>query len=371
MIGIDLFAGAGGLSEGAEEAGIDVRLAVESNPHATTTYAKNHPRTLRFPHDIRLLTERRLNRFGHVDIVFGGPPCQGFSTSNQKTRGFDNPENWLFLEFLRVVNILTPDWTLFENVTGISETEGGFFLNELISGLENLGYTCSSWILNAADYGVPQLRKRLFVIGSQHGIEVEPPEPSIGKPITVLEAISDLPSLPNGASYGWMSYKCKPDSDYSRQMRGTLKRSPNHLVTKNNEQIIERYRHIPQGGNWEDIPSELMNNYKDTSKCHTKIYYRLDSNIPSVVIGNYRKNMLIHPFENRGLSVREAARLQSFSDYYRFFGSIGFQQQQVGNSVPPLLAKAVFEKILSHEGRIAQVDMIEDFVRRECIVGMV
>src|SRR4030042_5508886 len=111
MIGIDLLAGAGGLSEGAEKAGIDVRLAVESDPHAVTTYAKNHPHTHRFPHDIRLLTEKRLRQLGRVDIVFGGTPCQGFSTSNQKTRSRENSENWLFLEFLRIVEILMPDWT--------------------------------------------------------------------------------------------------------------------------------------------------------------------------------------------------------------------------------------------------------------------
>ena len=129
------------MSEGARKSGIEVSLAVESDPHAIATYTKNHPRTRRFPHDIRLLTEIILRNLGHIDIVFGGPPCQGFSTSNQKTRGRQNPENWLFLEYLRVVRIVMPDWTLFENVTGIAETEGGFFLKSLISGLENMGYT--------------------------------------------------------------------------------------------------------------------------------------------------------------------------------------------------------------------------------------
>ena len=358
------------MSEGAEQAGIDVRLAVESDCHAVATYAQNHPHTRRFPHDIGLLTERKLRQLGRVDIVFGGPPCQGFSTSNQKTRSRANPENWLFLEFLRIVRILMPDWTLFENVTGIAETEGGFFLRELMTGLESLGYTCSKWVLNAADYGVPQLRKRLFVLGSLRGIEVKPPEPSVTKHMTVHEAISDLPSLLNGASKNWMPYKCDPQSDYSRLMRGNARRSPNHLVTKNNEDVIERYRYIPQAGNWEDIPAELMTNYKDTSRCHTKIYHRLDAGAPSIVIGNYRKNMLIHPTEDRGLSVREAARLQSFRDSYIFCGGIGFQQQQVGNAVPPLLAEAVFEKISSYECRIAQPDRIEESGRRECLLGV-
>jgi DNA (cytosine-5)-methyltransferase 1 len=129
-------------------------------------------------------------------------------------------------------------------------------------------------------------------------------------------------------------------------MRGNLDGTENHLVTNNAEYVVERYKHIPQGGNWEDIPEALMSNYKDHSRCHTGIYYRLKKNSPSPVIGNYRKNMLIHPVDHRGLSVREAARLQSFPDSYVFEGSIGFQQQQVGNAVPPLMAEAIFRSIV-------------------------
>jgi DNA (cytosine-5)-methyltransferase 1 len=130
-------------------------------------------------------------------------------------------------------------------------------------------------------------------------------------------------------------------------MRGDLIKCSNNLVTGNAPHIIERYKHIPAGGNWEDIPKRLMSNYTDVQRCHTGIYRRLRHDEPSVVIGNFRKNMLIHPNKHRGLSVREAARLQSFPDSFRFHGSIGFQQQQVGNAVPPLLAKAVFRQILS------------------------
>jgi DNA (cytosine-5)-methyltransferase 1 len=166
--------------------------------------------------------------------------------------------------------------------------------------------------------------------------------------VTVHEAISDLPDLPNGASINRMSYKCDAKSNYARLMRGSLQQSSNHLVTKNAPHIIERYKHIPQGGNWADIPPQLMSNYADCSRCHTGIYRRLREDAPSIVIGNYRKNMLIHPTQNRGLSVREAARLQSFPDWYEFKGSIGFQQQQVGNAVPPLLAEAVFRTIILH-----------------------
>jgi DNA (cytosine-5)-methyltransferase 1 len=200
--------------------------------------------------------------------------------------------------------------------------------------------------LNAVEFGVPQRRYRLFIIGSLHGLCIEKPEPKDEKPVTVREAIVDLPDLPNGASHDLMPYKLKPISEYARKMRGGLKKCRNHIVTRNSPCIIKRYRHVPQGGNWTNIPISLMENYADRHNCHTGIYYRLRNDQPSIVIGNYRKNMLIHPEQDRGLSVREAARLQSFPDWYEFKGSIGFQQQQVGNAVPPLLAKSVFDAII-------------------------
>jgi DNA (cytosine-5)-methyltransferase 1 len=163
--------------------------------------------------------------------------------------------------------------------------------------------------------------------------------------VTVRDALSDLPCLENGSNADILPYLRDADNEYAMSMRGTLTHCTGHLVTKNSEQVIKRYNHIKQGENWESIPVELMQNYTDPARCHTGIYHRLRDDKPSVVIGNYRKNMLIHPWSNRGLSVREAARLQSFPDDYIFTGSIGFQQQQVGNAVPPLLAKKVFELI--------------------------
>ena len=130
-------------------------------------------------------------------------------------------------------------------------------------------------------------------------------------------------------------------------LRNNLDKCSGHLVSKNKDYIIRRYKFIPQGGNWKDIPDYLMTNYTDKTRCHTGIYKRLLADKPSVTVGNYRKSMLIHPWEDRGLSVREAARLQSFPDSYIFCGSLGFQQQQVGNAVPPLLAKVVFQAIIN------------------------
>ncbi len=352
FIGIDLFAGAGGLSLGAEMAGIDVKIAVESDVFAAKTYKVNHPTTLVLNKDIKTidndLKENLLDCSNNNLILFGGPPCQGFSTSNQKTRNKQNPQNWLFEEFIRVASELRPQWLVLENVKGIRETEKGFFEKRITQKLIELGYTCTSMILCASDYGVPQKRSRFFLIGSLQGREVGIPSPMFSV-ITVREAIEDLPSLVNGANENILPYKIEAKSDYARRLRNGLDSCTGHLVTKNTDIVIKRYSFIPQGGNWQDIPDDLMTNYKDRTRCHTAIYHRLSENNVSVTVGNYRKSMLIHPWENRGLSVREAARLQSFPDWYKFSGSIGFQQQQVGNAVPPLLAKVVFQAIIDSE----------------------
>jgi len=201
--------------------------------------------------------------------------------------------------------------------------------------------------LCASEFGVPQIRSRFFVVASRQKVKHILPKRKVKKPVTVRQALSDLPDLSNGANTDFLVYPRTPRFKYAKSMRNGEDGSTNHLVTMNAPHIIERYEHIPQGGNWEDIPQKLMKNYKDRSRCHTGIYRRLREDRPSVVIGNYRKNMLVHPTQNRGLSVREAARLQSFPDWYEFKGSIGFQQQQVANAVPPLLAKAVFDSIFN------------------------
>lgn len=352
MIGIDLFAGAGGMSLGARLAGVDVQVVVEADKNAAATYLRNHiPAVGMFADDIRKFQKINLINQRHEPVVvFGGPPCQGFSTSNQRTRSSDNQNNWLFKEFLRVVEMYMPDWVVFENVKGILETEGGIFAEQMLAALSKLGYSCESAVLKAEKFGVPQRRDRFFIVGNLHGQRFVFPEGCMDTIVTVREALEDLPELENGSSECFRQYKkLRKASEYSQMMRGTLDGCTNNLVTKNAPFIIERYKHIPQGGNWESIPAELMGNYKDRSRCHTGIYRRLCENSPSVVIGNYRKNMLIHPHQDRGLSVREAARLQSFPDSFVFEGSIGFQQQQVGNAVPPFLAKAIFNQIIRGE----------------------
>lgn len=341
------------MSVGAMRAGIDVTLSVEKEESAHQTFKHNHPDTISIHEDIRAVSEVPTIETGKELVLFGGPPCQGFSTSNQRTRHRNNPDNWLFKEVIRFAEVMKPDWVVIENVRGMMETEKAIFPEMIMRDLTTMGYATNQWILEASSFGVPQRRTRLFIIGSKHGIHLPAPICHV-PPVTVEEAISDLPVLDNGASDDFLAYSRPARSDFAKAMRGRKRKVTNNLVTKNAKHIIERYRHVPSGGNWEDIPKEFMQNYSDTEKCHTGIYRRLDWSKSSCVIANYRKNMLIHPSQNRGLSVREAARLQSFPDWFHFKGSIGFQQQQVGNAVPPLLAQAVFTQIvqsreLSHQ----------------------
>ncbi|MHA3791986.1 DNA cytosine methyltransferase [Sphingomonas sp. YL-JM2C] len=350
MIGIDLFAGAGGMSLGAEMAGVVTKVAVEMHHAAFDTYRHNHPECTVLQMGVEHL-QNLSTPFPSQDlIVFGGPPCQGFSTSNQRTRTADNKKNWMFQAFVAFVKRTKPAWVIFENVRGILETEGGLFARQIRKDLEQLGYRCEQGLLNAADFGVPQSRSRFFIIGR---LNTDPPPLPTGgdlPKVSVDDALHDLPSLSNGAGTDILPYSSEARTDYARRMRGALMECSGHIVSRNADAIIDRYPYIPQGGNWADIPEEMMATYKDRTRCHTGIYRRLDAAKPSVVIGNFRKNMLIHPHEHRGLSVREAARLQSFPDNFVFKGSIGLRQQQVGNAVPPLLAEAVFRTVVGAHG---------------------
>lgn len=362
-IGIDLFSGAGGLSLGFEQAGFVIPYAVESDKYAAETYLKN--RSSEVFVDVRDICEirpkeilRRLGvKKGELDIIIGGPPCQGFSTSNMKTRNLDNPKNHLVFKFVEFVKDIKPKWFLMENVAGLDTFQDGSMKERLIELFSNMGYKTECLVLNAANFGVPQNRNRIFFIGSRvGGTQMDFIETirntKIMQPVTVRDAISDLPRLPNGHSEDVMPYngRSKKLTDYQKRMRkGMNGRVSNNLVTKNNDMAVERFKHIEQGENLIALAKKaphLVSNYKDVDNCHHWIYLRLPWERPSVTLNNYRKNMLIHPTEDRGLSVREAARLQSFPDKYVFYGSIGFQQQQVANAVPPLLGRNVANSIL-------------------------
>lgn len=351
--GIDIFSGAGGLSLGAQWAGINVTTAIEINDSAADTYQLNHKDAKVVRADIRTLNPQDyVNENGPVFIIMGGPPCQGFSLSNTMHRDMTNPQNYLFKEFVRFVKVIRPKWFLFENVYGITNIEHGKVEKYIQKCFEDLEYIVKPKVLWANEYGVPQRRNRFFMVGNRLGIDFEFPEPTHTEEnfVTVADAISDLPILSNGDHIESEPYtkKASEASEYARLMRKGSKTAKQNYVSRNNDLVIKRYHYIRPGGNWRSIPEKLMKNYSDKSRCHSGIYKRLKADEPSVVISNYRKSMLIHPNQDRGLSVREAARIQSFPDKFIFKGPLTHIQQQIGNAVPPLLAKAVFNKILSY-----------------------
>nr|WP_199163020.1 DNA cytosine methyltransferase [Elizabethkingia sp. ASV34] len=341
---IDIFSGAGGMSLGAIMAGLEIDVAIENNTAAAKTFKINHPETEVICGDIRNINNIDCGNNG-VFALFGGPPCQGFSTSNTKTRNEKNTNNTLFNEFIRLVDETKPSWFVFENVEGIVSFGKGKVLSELRDRFRELGYYTVDGVLIASDYGVPQKRNRFFMVGNNLGIDFTFPEKH-KKTVNIKQAINDLPSLHNGSLEDKLPYKKGSMSSYAKIMRKNSQFSTQNYVSKNKDYVIERYKYIGIGENWKSIPTELMINYSNTSNCHSGIYRRLHPDKPSGVIANYRKNMLIHPFENRGLSVREAARIQSFPDDFVFEGTLSEQQQQIGNAVPPLLAKAIFDHII-------------------------
>jgi len=347
---VDIFSGAGGMSIGAAMAGISPVLAVEFDEHAAATYKENHPDTKVLPKDIK--TVKPLEHVEkHPFLLFGGPPCQGFSVANTKTRNLDNPNNWMFREYCRFVKDLKPDWFVFENVVGFKSFDKGRFAVEVEKELQSLDYETNSAVLNAADFGVPQYRNRFFIIGHRKekgGVKFDFDSLEKKPKVTVGEALKDLPSLKNGDKIKEAAYKrVKQIHPYVKLIRRTSKKALQNDVTHSRPHIVERYEAIKQGENWEAAKKRgLLKTYSSTKHTHSGIYKRLKEDEPAVTIANYRKSMLIHPREHRGLSLREAARLQSFPDDFIFKGPLSFQQQQVGNAVPPLLAKVIFEKII-------------------------
>ena len=343
---IDLFAGAGGMSLGAELAGIRVAAAIEQDEHAVRSYKHNHPGTRALQASVENLSDGEIRSLlSQCFVLFGGPPCQGFSNSNTG-RTQPQPGNTLCMALVRYANILNPAWVVMENVPAFGRAEDGRYQRALVDALEAIGYRCAIGDLSAEQFGVPQRRARRFIAANRLGIAFDFPSSRRHLAVTVRAALQDLPALTNGHSVASMPYGPNPPSVYAKPLRDTSGASSGHLVSRNGETVLARYRHIPPGGNWEDIPPDLMGNYRNCGRCHTGIYARLHPDHPAPVIGNYRKNMFVHPWEDRGLSVREAARLQSFPDRYRFSGSIGFQQQQVANAVPPYLGRAVFAAVL-------------------------
>lgn len=379
---IDLFSGAGGLSRGLEEAGFKVVFASDINPIYGETYKKNHPNTHFVDKDIRKLTGKEILstcglKKGELDLLAGGPPCQGFSV-NAPIRSLSDQRNHLFKEYLRIAAELYPKAILIENVPGIVSIGKGTVVKAIYKVLEDMGYKAEHHILFAGHYGVPQMRFRTIFIATRiEGAKIVFPKPthnatafanfaeskelclqvpedkkhSLKKQTSVWDAIRDLPSMSPLGKPESIEYKESPSNSFLKFVRKNSTEILNHAVSRLAPINLERLKHIPQGGSWRDIPHELLPTGLQRARRsdHTKRYGRLHPDgLCSTVLTKCDPHWgsFFHPYQNRVISVREAARMQSFPDNFVFTGSVTQQYEQVGNAVPVLLAKAIGESIV-------------------------
>ena len=360
LTAIDLFCGAGGLSEGFRQAGFSVLAGNDFFESAGETFKATHPKAKFFGGPIQdisaemLLAETGLQR-GELTCLVGGPPCQAFSVYNHQ-RGMHDARASLFHEYLRMVEGLHPQWVVMENVTGMLSAGDGEAARTILSSLQALGYNVEWRVLKAEEYGVPQERRRVVFLGNRIGAPIAWPQPTHGEGlspyVTVWDAIGDLPRLENGElPNGPVKYRTAPSSSYQQQLRGNAVKVSNHQASKLAPINQQRMQHIPEGGSWRDIPHELLPaGMKKARRCdHTKRYGRLRKDgLSSTVLTkcDIHWGAYIHPDQNRSLTVREAARLQSFPDWFEFAGPRTEQYIQVGNAVPPLLGRKIAEAVL-------------------------
>ena len=390
---IDTFAGAGGFSLGFHLAGCVIEGAVESDKWAAETFAFNHPNAKVLVRDIEGITESELlatypqtqNR-----ILLGGPPCQGFSVCRRTSAGDSHdPRNSLFKEFLRFAAILNPSVLIMENVPnlmGAKTREKRFVLDIITSELQSLGYDVHAKILHATDFGVPQIRKRLFVLGTKTKLLKPFPEPthsveSTGQPKlftspliatpTLWDAISDLPKLGAGEGTETMEYLNAPLNDYQDALRTGSTRLYNHAAMKHTRRIVERFASMQWGESVSDVPRHLKpfarsSNGAVSTKAYDQNNRRMHPDRPCHTVPASFYANFVHPYDNRNFTAREGARIQSFPDWYVFKGKPTVvshmllaregrhdekylcQYSQIGNAVPPLLAKAIAQHVITY-----------------------
>ena len=373
------------MAEGFRQAGFKIVSANDADPTASKTFQENFPEARFIPGPIeRLQTEDFLTdpdiAEGDIDCIIGGPPCQAFSINNHR-RSAEDDRAGLFRDYLRIVEALKPRTLVMENVPGILSIGNGVVVKEIVESLAALGYKSQARILYAEEYGVPQERRRFFITATRLGRDdyLIPdgtygprPKPSnhSGKfihrwrrmrgkvyghlnALTVGAAISDLPAIENGGGSDRMAFARPPTTQLQNLLRGTEEYVYNHRTRCLSEHMMKRIQEVPEGGSWRDLPWDLLpaGMRRANRNSHTKRYGRPRTRSRSCTIltkcdphwGSY-----IHPTQNRTLSVRETARLQSFPDRFRFFGGIGSQYAQVGNAVPPLLAAAIANSVKQH-----------------------
>lgn len=333
---LDLFCGCGGLSLGFEEAGYNVLLGIDIWEDALKTYAYNHKHSKTLCADIStLLGEDVKDIIGDnsVDVIIGGPPCQGFSIAGKRIVNDDR--NKLYKGFVRMVEYFKPKAFVMENVPNILSIGDGAVRETIINDFKSLGYTVETKVLTASDYGVPQNRRRAVFVGLTKG-NFDFDIPMVAEKVTTKEALSDLPeqSIEDGGKYSVES-----TSGYQKFMRINSIGVYNHEVTQHNEQTVRIISMVPDGGNYKDLPKE----FQETRKVHIA-WTRLNSKRPSITIDTGHRHHFHYKW-NRVPTVRESARIQSFPDDFIFLCSKTSQYKQVGNAVPPLMAKAIAEQL--------------------------
>ena len=344
---LDLFCGAGGFSYGMEKnPRFKTLISLDNDEYAGNTFKLNMPWC-----DVHIgdITDDKVKnniiqeaREKEINMIIGGPPCQGFSNKGKKL-GLEDPRNFLFREYLSFVKELQPEVFVIENVKALLSTSNGWFKKQILSAIEQLGYFVDYGVLNAEEYGVPQSRERaIFICCKKQKITL--PSPTRDIPVTVREAISDLAYHESGEGAPVELYREQPQSGYQRMMREGSENLHNHVASKHKQVAIDKLKMIPPEKGKECLPPELLGNQKFKTT-----WGRLKWDEPSPTIdtrfdaaSNGTNN---HPFLNRAITPREAARIQSFDDRFIFYGSKIRIRKQIGNAVPPLMAKAIADKI--------------------------
>lgn len=334
---IDLFSGCGGMSLGFEMSGFKELLAIDNWKDALATYEYNRKNSHTLCADLSSLPPEKVKADYHitnVDVIIGGPPCQGFSVAGKRI--IEDERNKLYKSFVNFVRCFQPKAFVMENVPNILSIGGGIVKDSIMKDFEAIGYTVNVQVMTASDYGVPQNRRRAVFVGFADGTEYRFPDALHCPKVTSYEALCDLPeeSLANGEAY-----PADAQNDYQRLMRKNSKSVYNHEITIHNAKTKEIIAMVPDGGNYKDLPIELQ----QTRKVHIA-WTRLNSKKPSFTI-DCGHNHHFHYQYNRVPTVRESARIQSFPDNFIFLGKKGSQLKQVGNAVPPLMAKAISEQL--------------------------
>lgn len=344
---VDLFAGVGGLSYGfAHNDNFQVLLANEYDKDIAKAYTLNHPNVKMLDCDIKDLTEEMLKKElpNKIDIVVGGPPCQSYSTLGKRQ---NDDRAHLFEEYCRILTILKPQMFLFENVTGILSMNNGKLFKDVQKCFEDIGYELKFKVLNAADYGVPEIRERVILVGTKGKNTFEYPLPTHGdkkglKPYVTLEdALSDLPQMESGEEI--IEYKTNPSNEFQRFVHDCDKLRDNQSP-KNGEHLIKLMKALPDGGSKEDLPEELRPK-SGFGNTYAKMWWKRPAPTITRNFACPSSSRCIHPRDSRALSTREGARLQSFPDSYKFYGSTSMKNLQIGNAVPPLLSIALAKEV--------------------------